>query len=83
MDISTLGAVEEAKVELAKDIMWVRDDLRAMLLTQATEVARLQAVVWVLTQLVAERSGVSSDDLSARIGKALDELKVARGGEAP
>lgn len=73
MEMATLSAIEEARSKLAEDIMWARDDLRATLLEQARELKRLQAVVWVLTQLTADKLGVSSDDLAARIAKALQE----------
>ena len=74
MDTRVLSALTEAKAELAEDIMWVRDDLRGMLLEQADEIKRLQAVVWALTQLTAEKVGVSPDDLASRISKAVSEV---------
>ena len=74
-DLAILSAVAETKETLANDVMWVRDDLRETLLAQGHEIKRLQAVVWVLTQLTAEKLGVSSDDLSARVAKAVSEIR--------
>ena len=74
MDLTILSEIRDAKKELATDVMWVRDDLREMLLAQANEMKRLQAVVWVLTQLTAEKLGVSSEDLSSRVAKAMTEV---------
>lgn len=79
MDLPVLSAVAEAKAELANDVMWVRDDLRRMLLEQAGEIKRLQAVVWVLAQLTADKLGVSPDDLASRVSKAVAEV----GGVSP
>jgi hypothetical protein len=78
MDLTILQAVGEAKREIAEDVMWVRDDLREALLAQANEIKRLQAVVWALTQLTAEKLGVSTDDLTARVARAVAEVSGPR-----
>ncbi|MBX3188411.1 MAG: hypothetical protein KF819_15445 [Labilithrix sp.] len=56
-DLGIRSAIQERGDELASDIMWVRDDLRATLIEQSKKLERLQAVVWVLTQLAAKTAG--------------------------
>ena len=78
MDLTIIRHVDEAKSELARDVMWVRDDLRETLLAQSAEIKRLQAVVWVLTQLTAEKLGLSNDELAARVSRAVAEVSPPR-----
>jgi hypothetical protein len=73
-NLPVLSAIADARAELAKDVMWVRDDLRGALLEQASEIKRLQAMVWVLAQLTADKLGVSPHDLASRIAQAVAEV---------
>lgn len=74
LDYRILSRIDEAQKALAEDVMWTRDDLRQTLLAQQVEIKRLQAVVWVLTEIVAQSAGISPGDLAARVEKSMAEV---------